>query len=66
MLGLRMREGVDLDGCGAELGITGWTPERERVAERLAAAGRLERELGRARIPRRAWLWADDIAARLF
>jgi oxygen-independent coproporphyrinogen-3 oxidase len=66
MLGLRMRDGVDLDGCGAELGVVGWTPERARVAERLAASGRLEREGGRARIPRRAWLWADDTAARLF
>jgi oxygen-independent coproporphyrinogen-3 oxidase len=66
MLGLRMREGVDLAACGTELGIAVWTAERTRAAERLVAKGRLERDGDRVRIPRAAWLWTDDTAARLF
>jgi len=65
MLGLRLRAGFDLDAAAAELGVTAWTVERLRAAERLIAAGRLERVGGRLRIPPRAWLFANDVAARL-
>jgi oxygen-independent coproporphyrinogen-3 oxidase len=66
MLGLRMSDGVDIGEAARDLGAEGWTSERERAAAALAARGRLERDGDRVSIPRRAWLWADDTAARLF
>jgi oxygen-independent coproporphyrinogen-3 oxidase len=66
MLGLRMREGMDLTETARDLGTVGWSAARERAASALVARGRLERAGGRLRIPRAAWLWTDDTAARLF
>ncbi len=66
MLGLRTREGVDLGAAARELGTSGWTAARERAGEWLASRGRIERDGDRVRIPRAAWLWTDDTAARLF
>jgi putative oxygen-independent coproporphyrinogen III oxidase len=66
MLGLRVAEGVDLEAAGSALGTPGWTPERTREAARLEARGRVVRDGGVVRIPRAAWLWTDDTAARLF
>jgi putative oxygen-independent coproporphyrinogen III oxidase len=67
MLGLRMREGVDVAQAARDLGIEaeGWTDERAREAAKLSERGRLVREGTRVRIPRAAWLWTDDTAARL-
>jgi putative oxygen-independent coproporphyrinogen III oxidase len=58
MLGLRVTEGIDLDGD--------LTPERERSLAWLEQRGRVVRQGSRVRIPPDAWLWADDTAARLF
>ena len=66
MLGLRVDAGVDLDEAAAALGTPGWTAERTRTAEKLVERGRVVREGGRLRVPRAAWLWTDDTAARLF
>jgi putative oxygen-independent coproporphyrinogen III oxidase len=68
MLGLRLAEGLDLAACGADLAIDPFTPARTREIDRLALRGRLERDAtgARLRIPRAAWLWTDDTAARLF
>jgi oxygen-independent coproporphyrinogen-3 oxidase len=66
MLGLRMAVGVDLGRARAELGIEPWTEERLRTTERLVERGRLVREGDLLRIPRAAWLFTDDTAARLF
>lgn len=66
MLGLRLVEGVDMGRAGEELGVDPWTPERLRDIDRLTQRGRLTREGDVLRIPRAAWLFADDIAARLF
>ncbi len=66
MLGLRMRDGIDLDAAGAELGVDPWTAERARAAESLAARGRIERRAGWIGVPAGAWLFTDDTAARLF
>jgi putative oxygen-independent coproporphyrinogen III oxidase len=69
MLGLRMDDGIDLNAIALELGVPAWTPERRRAAAWLAERSRIERsgEGGsRLRIPRAAWLWTDDTAARLF
>lgn len=67
MLGLRMREGVDLDGAARDLGIEGrgWTDDRRREAAKLEERGRIVREGTRVRVPTAAWLWTDDTAARL-
>ncbi len=66
MLGLRLAGGLDLRAAGDELGVVGWTPEREESAAKLSARGRLVREGDRMRLSPAAWLWADDTAARLF
>ncbi len=66
MLGLRLAEGVDLGKAGADLGIDPWTPERLKATDRLVERGRLSRHGDVLTIPRAAWLFADDIAARLF
>ncbi len=66
MLGLRLREGLDLEAAAAALGLPAWTPARLRAAERLMREGRLRVEGGRISVPRGAWLLADGIAAALF
>jgi putative oxygen-independent coproporphyrinogen III oxidase len=66
MLGLRLSDGFDLSAVARDLGVTAWTPERERAAAWLVGRQRLERDTDRIRIPSSARLWADDTAARLF
>jgi oxygen-independent coproporphyrinogen-3 oxidase len=66
MLGLRMAEGVDLVEAARGLGVEPWTRARTDEVARLIARGRLTRERDTLRIPRGAWLFADDTAARLF
>ncbi|HEY1956512.1 MAG TPA: radical SAM family heme chaperone HemW [Polyangiaceae bacterium] len=66
MLGLRVAEGLDLAAAGDDLGVDPMTPERRRTIDALVARGRLEVDGARLRIPPRAWLFADDTAARLF
>lgn len=66
MLGLRLAEGFDLAAAGEAVGAEGFTPERERAIARAAARGRVVREGTRLSIPRAAWLFTDDTAARLF
>ncbi len=65
MLGLRLAEGLDLKAAAEELGVAGWTVERERAAQKLVARGRLRIEGHRLRVPRDAWLFADGAAAEL-
>lgn len=66
MLGLRIAEGIDLGSAGRDLGLEPWTDERARALDWLVGRERLVREGERLRIPKRAWLFADDTAARLF
>jgi oxygen-independent coproporphyrinogen-3 oxidase len=66
MLGLRLAEGVALEAAAEDLGVQPWPEERRRAAERLIRDGRLARQGDRLVIPRKAWVWADDTAARLF
>jgi putative oxygen-independent coproporphyrinogen III oxidase len=66
MLGLRMIEGVDLARAAEDLGIDPWTRERVRTIEQLVERGRLVRNGDVLAIPRAAWLFTDDTAARLF
>jgi putative oxygen-independent coproporphyrinogen III oxidase len=66
MLGLRLACGIDLTTSARDLGVDPWTHERTREVDRLVGRGRIVREGDRLRIPREAWLWTDDTAARLF
>lgn len=66
MLGLRLRDGFDLEGSARELGVAAWTPERRRAADRLVARGDLTIEGGHLRLPTRARVYADGITAALF
>ncbi|KYF81506.1 coproporphyrinogen III oxidase [Sorangium cellulosum] len=66
MLGLRLREGFDLEAAAAALGVSAWSPARRRAAERLERAGRLAMDGGRLSVPRASWVFADGIAADLF
>jgi putative oxygen-independent coproporphyrinogen III oxidase len=66
MLGLRLAAGVDLAECARDLGVEAWTRERLHTVDALSSRGRVVREGDSLRIPRAAWLWTDDTAARLF
>lgn len=65
LLGLRLREGLDVEAEAARLGAEAWPPERARAAARLVARGQLVCEGGRLRIPEAQWLFADGIIAKL-
>jgi oxygen-independent coproporphyrinogen-3 oxidase len=66
MLGLRLAEGFDLVEAARDLDLDPWTAPRSRAIDLLVARGRLTRQGARLRIPRAAWLFTDDTAARLF
>ena len=66
MLGLRLRDGFDLEGSARELGIEAWTTDRRKAADRLIARGDLTVENGHLRLPSRARVYADGITAALF
>ena len=66
MLGLRVAEGVDLARAARELDVDPWTGERLRTIDILTERGRLVREGDVLRVPRAAWHFTDDTAARLF
>jgi putative oxygen-independent coproporphyrinogen III oxidase len=66
MLGLRLREGLDLDRATADLGVAALPPARRRAIDRLVARGRIELDGARIRVPGKARLWTDGIAADLF
>ena len=66
MLGLRMKEGLDLEAAAAELGVDPYAGGRRATLEALVARGRIVRQGSRIAVPRDAWIWADDTAARLF
>lgn len=66
MLGLRLREGIDLEAAAKELGIPSAIEARKQAIERLSAKGKLARTGDRIHVPRNAWVLADGIAAELF
>jgi oxygen-independent coproporphyrinogen-3 oxidase len=66
MLGLRIAEGIDMARAASDLGVPVWTTDREKALKRLVERGRIAREGDVLRVPRAAWLWTDDTAARLF
>jgi putative oxygen-independent coproporphyrinogen III oxidase len=66
MLGLRLKDGLDLEAAASELGLAAWTPARRRAADKLVANGRIAIEGGRLRVTRAARLHTDGIAVELF
>ena len=66
MLGLRLREGLDLEAAASALGVEPWPEARRRAAERLVERGRLAIDGERLRVPEDAWLFADGTAVELF
>jgi oxygen-independent coproporphyrinogen-3 oxidase len=65
LLGLRLKEGVDLDEAAAQCGAVAWTPNRTKAIDRLLVRGRLQREGSRIRIAQDAWLFADATISEL-
>jgi oxygen-independent coproporphyrinogen-3 oxidase len=66
MLGLRMKEGFDLEAAAVELGADPYPDKRSAALVELQARGRLVHREGRIAVPREAWIWVDDTAATLF
>jgi oxygen-independent coproporphyrinogen-3 oxidase len=66
MLGLRMKDGLDLEAAAHELGVDPFSAGRVAALERLEARGRIARRGSHIAVPRDAWIWADDTAAALF
>jgi oxygen-independent coproporphyrinogen-3 oxidase len=66
MLGLRMKEGLELEAAAADLGTDPYPDGRRAALDRLEARGRIVRNGSHLAVPREAWIWADDTAASLF
>jgi putative oxygen-independent coproporphyrinogen III oxidase len=66
MLGLRLAGGFNLTAAAEDLGTVAWTGDRKKQVSRLVERGRLSQAGDVLEIPKRAWLYADDTAARLF
>jgi hypothetical protein len=54
-----------LQAAAEELGVLALPPERRRALERLERSGRIENHVGRLRIPKPKWLFADGIISEL-
>jgi len=65
LLGLRTREGLDIESAAAELGVTAFTDQRNRAIRQLVSSGRLQKDGERLWIDARAWLFADHTIASL-
>lgn len=66
LLGLRTKQGIDLDFEGERRGVDPWTPERKRAASKLAEQGLLVREGTRLSIPEAKWMLADRVIRELY
>lgn len=65
LLGLRVREGVDLSEIHQRFGSNPWTRERRRAIERQMGRGNATLDGARLAIPPDRWLLADGIIADL-
>jgi putative oxygen-independent coproporphyrinogen III oxidase len=63
MLGLRTREGVDVEASAASLGIAPWPDRRDRAVRKWIDRGRLRRQGGRLTIPEELWLTSESVVA---
>jgi putative oxygen-independent coproporphyrinogen III oxidase len=65
MLGLRLTEGVDVDGISARWGTEFWTAERKRAVRRQLERGNLWQDGTRLGIPKSRWLLANSVISAL-
>jgi hypothetical protein len=65
MLGLRTRDGIDVEQAEARAGRS-LSETRERALERRLASGDVAREGAFLRIPKARWLQLDSIVTDLF
>jgi oxygen-independent coproporphyrinogen-3 oxidase len=66
MLGLRMKDGFDLEDAARDVGAEPYPEGRRAALEKLEARGRITRRGSYISVPREAWIWVDDTAAELF
>jgi oxygen-independent coproporphyrinogen-3 oxidase len=66
MLGLRIRDGIDIEEAASRLGTEPYPAGRREALEKLETRGRIVRRGVRIAVPREAWIWVDDTAAMLF
>ncbi len=66
MLGLRLKEGLDLEAAATQLGTDPYPGDRRNALAVMEARGRIIRRGSHIFVPRDAWIWADDTAASLF
>jgi oxygen-independent coproporphyrinogen-3 oxidase len=66
MLGLRMKDGFDLEAAAREVGAEPYSNDRRAALAKLEERGRIVRHGARIAVPRAAWIWVDDTAAALF
>jgi oxygen-independent coproporphyrinogen-3 oxidase len=66
MLGLRMKEGIDLEAAAADIGVDPFPAGRLAALDKLEARGRIVRRGAHVAIPPKAWIWADETSASLF
>ena len=57
MLGLRMKDGFDLEKAAREIGTEPYPDGRKDALERLEARGRILRQGSHIKVPRDAWIW---------
>ncbi len=65
MLGLRTKEGIDLNGLAQEFDINPWFALRHNTIARLVKQGRLNQDGATLRIPFDAWFLADGTISEL-
>jgi putative oxygen-independent coproporphyrinogen III oxidase len=66
MLGLRLKEGLDLEAAALDLCTDPYPGDRKKALERMEARGRIVRDGPRISVPRDAWIWVDDTAVSPF
>ncbi len=65
MLGLRTRDGIDLDESRQQFEINGWLARRQPAIERLIRQGRLNQDGAKLTIPFSTWFLADGTISEL-
>jgi oxygen-independent coproporphyrinogen-3 oxidase len=65
MLGLRTRDGIDLDELCQQFDINAWLTKRRPAIERLVRKGRLNKDGAKLKIPFNSWFLADGTIAEL-
>lgn len=65
MLGLRTKDGIDLDELSRQFDINLWRTKRQHAIERLVRQGRLNQDGSKLKIPFSTWFLADGTISEL-